>query len=68
MYNYDIFFQWDEEEGYYIASVPTLQGCMADGETLEEAVQAIKEAIRTWIEINTERGIEIPKPKKIIEV
>ena len=56
------------EEGYYIASVPTLQGCMADGETLEEAVQAIKEAIRIWIEINTERGIEIPKPKKIIEV
>lgn len=61
-YNYDVFFHWDEEEGYYIASVPALQGCMADGETLEEAVQAIKEAIRTWIEINTERGMEIPKP------
>ena len=59
-YNYDVFFHWDEDEKYYIANVPALSGCMADGKTLGEAANAIQESIRIWIEVNTERGLEIP--------
>lgn len=64
-YKYDINIQWNEKEQYYIASVPELVGCMADGETLEEVMKNIQESIQIWIEVNIERGMEIPVPKSV---
>jgi predicted RNase H-like HicB family nuclease len=40
----------DEDGGGYFVEVPDLPGCMADGETLEEAISNIQDAIDSWIE------------------
>ena len=39
MYKYSMIMSWSEEDQAYIVSVPELPGCMADGETREEAVK-----------------------------
>lgn len=42
----------EQEEGGYTAYVPSFQGCISQGETVEEALKNIKEAIELWIEPN----------------
>ncbi len=49
--------------GGYLASVPELPGCMSDGETREEAVAAIQDAIEAWIEEAERLGRPIPEPR-----
>lgn len=52
-----------EEDGTgFNASIPDLKGCVAFGETVEEAYQTITEVKQTWIEIALERGWRIPEP------
>lgn len=51
----------DEGTGY-LAEVPDLPGCIADGETIDEAVHAIESAILAWIKTAKEFGDPIPKP------
>ncbi len=60
---YEVIIWWSKEDGCYLAEVPELPGCMADGETLQEAAAAIEEEIKLWIEVNQARGIAIPEPK-----
>ncbi len=50
MYKYEIIIHWSEEDQGYIAEVPELPGCMADGETYEEAVKNVQVIISEWIE------------------
>ena len=40
-----------DEEGYYVAEVPALPGCLSQGKTHEEAIANIKEAIEGWLEV-----------------
>ena len=63
MVKYEIIIWWSKTDNCYLAEVPELPGCMADGESLSEVAAAIEEEIRLWIEINKERGSEIPQPK-----
>lgn len=63
MAKYEIIIWWSKEDNCYLAEVPELPGCMADGETLAEVATEIEESIRLWIEVNTQRGIAIPEPK-----
>jgi predicted RNase H-like HicB family nuclease len=49
-----------DSDGYYV-SCPTLQGCYSQGNTYEEAVTAIKDAIRLHIEGRLADGEEIPE-------
>jgi antitoxin HicB len=51
-----------EREGGYTALVPDLEGCMTQGETLEEAAAMAEDARRGWIEVEFERGNDIPLP------
>jgi antitoxin HicB len=51
-----------EREGGYTALVPDLEGCMTQGETLEEAAAMADDARRGWIEVEYERVNEIPLP------
>ena len=51
-----------EEDGTYFVKVKELPGCMSAGDTPEEAVEMIHDAMRGWIESNIERGLEIPLP------
>jgi antitoxin HicB len=52
----------DSDGGGYLATVPDLRGCMSDGETPEEALKNVQEAIVSWIEAAKEWKMEIPQP------
>jgi antitoxin HicB len=52
----------DSDGGGYLATVPDLPGCMSDGETPEEALKNVQEAITSWIESAREWKMDIPKP------
>ena len=56
-----------EEGGGYFAEIPDLPGCVADGETVDEAVRAIESAIVAWIKTAKEFGDPIPKSKNIAQ-
>jgi len=53
-----------EDGGGYFATVPDLLGCMSDGETPEEAIANVRDAIEAWKEAAEELGREIPKPSR----
>ena len=63
MGKYEIIIWWSKEDDCYLADVPELPGCMADGQSLSEVTEAVEESIKLWIEVNQERGIPIPEPK-----
>lgn len=63
MYKYEIIVYWSEEDEAYIAEVPELPGCMADGVTYEEALRNTQVVISEWIETARSLGREIPSPK-----
>ena len=52
----------DSDGGGYVATVPDLPGCMSDGETPEEALKNVQDAIESWMEAAKEWNEEIPKP------
>ena len=60
---YEIIIFWSEEDEAYVAEVPELPGCMADGKTYQEAVANAEQIIQQWIETAKELGRPIPKPK-----
>ncbi len=49
-----------EDGGGYLAEAIDLNGCMADGETIDEAINQLEDAIESWIKTATELGKEIP--------
>ncbi|MEH3118372.1 MAG: type II toxin-antitoxin system HicB family antitoxin [Methylorubrum populi] len=51
-----------DDGGGFAATVPDLPGCMSDGETPEEALRNVREAIDAWIETAHELGHTIPQP------
>jgi predicted RNase H-like HicB family nuclease len=60
---YEIIVRWSDAKGAYIAEVPELPGCMADGQTRQEAVTNAERAIQEWIERAKELGRPIPEHK-----
>jgi len=63
MYKYEVIIYWSEEDGAFIAEVPELPGCMADGPTYEAAIGNAQIVIAEWIETARSLGREIPTPK-----
>ena len=63
MYKYEVIVYWSEEDEAYIAEIPELPGCMADGVTYEEALKNAQVVISEWIESARSLGREIPSPK-----
>lgn len=62
-YRYDIILYWSEEDEAFIAEVPDLPGCVADGPTYEDALAMIQEVMDIWIETQKEMGHPIPEPR-----
>jgi predicted RNase H-like HicB family nuclease len=62
-YKYEIIIYWSEEDQAFIAEVPELAGCMADGASYAEALQNTERVIQEWIETAHELDRPIPKPK-----
>ena len=63
MSKYEVILYWNEEDGAYIAEVPELAGCMADGATYKEALENAEVVIQEWIETARALGRDIPEPK-----
>jgi antitoxin HicB len=53
-----------EEGGGFIALVPDLPGCLSDGETAQEALASVQDAIASWIDEAKALGRPIPAPSK----
>ena len=51
------------EDAYWVAECPSLPGCISQGETREEAVVNIKEAIQDYIAVLEEDGLQIPEER-----
>lgn len=60
---YEIIIFWSEEDSAFIAEVPELPGCMADGKTYKEALQSAETIISEWIATAQSIGRPIPSPK-----
>jgi predicted RNase H-like HicB family nuclease len=60
---YEIILYWSKEDQAFIAEVPELPGCAADGETYQEALQNVEVIMQEWIETAEELGRPIPEPK-----
>ena len=63
MTKYAIITWWSTEDNCYLAEVPELSGCMADGETLAELMENVQIVIQEWIDRAAELGWDIPEPK-----
>lgn len=63
MSRYEIIIYWSDEDKAFIAEVPELAGCMADGAAYDEALRNIEVIIQEWIETAKELGRPIPEPK-----
>jgi len=69
MLKYSISIQYDDTDKIFIASAPDLEGCMAHGNTPEQAMKEIQIAMKGWLKVAEERGMEIPvAPYKPIAV
>ena len=62
MVKYGIIIYWSREDEAFIAEVPELPGCAADGGTYQEVLDNVQVIIREWIETAKELGREIPEP------
>ena len=60
-YQYTIILHPDPEEGGYTVTVPSLPGCVTQGETMEEAIAMAKDAIRLHVEALKADGEPIPE-------
>lgn len=58
---YEINIFWSKEDQAYIAEVPELPGCAADGETYQEALTNVEVVIEEWIETARDQGRPIPR-------
>jgi predicted RNase H-like HicB family nuclease len=59
-----------DEDGMFVAEVPSLPGCLSQGRTREEAVANIKEAIAAYVESLRKHGDPVPPPisEEFVEV
>lgn len=60
---YEIILYWSNEDDSFIAEVPELAGCAADGKTYSEALENVQVIITEWIETAQSLGKTIPEPK-----
>jgi len=60
---YEVIIYWSEEDQAFIAEVPELPGCMADGPTKAKALAAADRIAREWIETAKQLGRPIPSPR-----
>ena len=60
---YEIILYWSEDDEAFVAEVPELPGCAADGTTYREALENAEVVIREWIETARELDRPIPEPR-----
>ena len=60
---YEVIMYWSKADQAFLAEVPELPGCAADGQTRQEALAAVEVIIAEWIETAKELGRAIPEPR-----
>jgi predicted RNase H-like HicB family nuclease len=63
MNKYEIIIYWSNDDQAFVAEVPELPGCAADGKTKQEALANVETVIQDWIATAQELGRSIPVPK-----
>ena len=63
MHKFEIILYWSDEDRAFVAEVPELAGCMAHGDSQEEALRHVNDAMQLWIDTAREFGDPIPEPK-----
>ena len=56
-----------DDGGGFAATVPDLPGCMSDGDTPEDALSNVRDAIQAWIAMACELGHPVPEPSRLPE-
>ena len=60
---YEIIIFWSTEDDAFVAEVPELPGCMADGSSYQEALSNAEKIIQEWIDTAEELGRPVPQPR-----
>lgn len=63
MLKYEVIIYWNKEDKAFVAEVPELPGCVADGATLEKALKNVEVIAQEWIQTARELERPIPQPK-----
>ena len=63
MSKYEVIIYWSKDDEAFIAEVPELPGCAADGSTRQAALKNVDVVIKEWIETAKSLGRAIPEPK-----
>ena len=63
MPKYEVIIYWSKDDKAFVAEMPELPGCMADGRTYNEALKNLTVIAKEWIETAKELGRSIPDPK-----
>ena len=61
-HKYEIIIYWSKDDKAFIAEVPELPGCLADGQSYQEALSNVESIIAEWIETAESLGRTIPEP------
>ena len=62
-YRYEIIIYWSDKDQVFLAEVPELSGCIADGPTYRTALEAAEIVIEEWVATARELGRDIPTPR-----
>jgi predicted RNase H-like HicB family nuclease len=60
---YEIIIYWSDEDKAFIAEVPELPGCAADGPTKVKALKAVEQVAAEWIDTAKSLGRIVPEPR-----
>lgn len=63
MNKYEIIIYWNESDKVFVAEMPELNGCIAHGETQDEALKEITVVAQEWLTMAKEKNWQIPVPK-----
>lgn len=63
IHKYEVIIYWSDEDEAFIAEVPELPGCAADGSAYEEVLSNLETIIDEWVELAQELGRPLPEPK-----
>ncbi|MBI1368879.1 MAG: type II toxin-antitoxin system HicB family antitoxin [Planctomycetes bacterium] len=63
MDKYEVIIYWSAEDQVFVAEIPELPGCVAHGDSQEQALANAKDAAQLWIDTAKQHGDPIPTPK-----
>jgi predicted RNase H-like HicB family nuclease len=63
MKHYHINLFWSPADGCWIADIPDLKSCSAMGDTPEEALSEVQQAMAAWLEVAAAESLPIPEPR-----